>query len=167
VSQPVDKRRILIIDDSETIHVDFRRVLAPEKSKSQGLLDSLEEEIFGTLPRAPAEPEFEVSSALQGQQALALVKQALAEGRPYTLVFLDYQMPPGWNGVETLRQLRRVDPHLPVVFFSAYSNYSWEDITAEFGISPMLVEMRKPFSSMELRRLALSLSDPKAFATIH
>jgi CheY-like chemotaxis protein len=167
VSQPGDKRRILIIDDSEAIHIDFRRVLAPEKSKSQGLLDSLEQEIFGTPPKTPPEPEFDLVSALQGQEALGLVKQGLAEGRPYTLVFLDYQMPPGWNGVETLRQLRRVDPQLPVVFFSAYSDYSWEEITAEFGISPLLVELRKPFSSMEMRRLALSLSDPKRFSTIH
>jgi CheY-like chemotaxis protein len=162
-----EKRRILIIDDSEAIHVDFRRVLTPEKSKGQGLLDSLEQEIFGTPPSKPPEPEFDVVSARQGQEALALLKQAQTEGRPYTLVFLDYQMPPGWNGVETLRHIRRVDPILPVVFFSAYSNYSWEEITAEFGISPMLVEMRKPFSSMELRRLAFALSDPKAFATIH
>jgi CheY-like chemotaxis protein len=167
VSQAGDKRRILIVDDSEAIHIDFRRVLAPEKSKSQGLLDSLEQEIFGTPPSKPAEPEFDLVSAHQGQEALALVKQALAEGHPYTLVFLDYQMPPGWNGVETLRQLRRVDPDLPVVFFSAYSNYSWEEIASEFGITPLLVEMRKPFNSMELRRLALSLSDPKRFATIH
>jgi CheY-like chemotaxis protein len=167
VSQPDTKRRILIIDDSDAIHIDFRRVLTPEKSKSQGLLDSLEQEIFGTPPRAPTEPELDLASALQGQEAVALVKQALAEGRPYTLVFLDYQMPPGWNGVETLRQLRRVDPHLAVVFFSAYSDYSWEEITAEFGISPLLVEMRKPFNSMEMRRLAFSLSDPKGFSTIH
>jgi CheY-like chemotaxis protein len=167
VSQPGNKRRILIIDDSEAIHIDFRRVLTPEKSKSQGLLDSLEQEIFGTPPSGPAEPEFDLVSALQGQEALSMVQQAMAEGRPYTLVFLDYQMPPGWNGVETLRQLRRVDPYLPVVFFSAYSDYSWEEITAEFGISPLLVEMRKPFNSTEMRRLALSLSNPKSYATIH
>lgn len=167
MSQPSHKRRILIIDDSEAIHIDFRRVLAPEKSKSQGLLDALEQEIFGTQPNAPAEPEIDLGSALQGQEALTLVKQALDEGRPYTLVFLDHQMPPGWNGVETLRQLRKLDPSLPVVFFSAYSDYSWEEITAEFGISPLLVEMRKPFNSVEMRRLALSLSDPKRFSTIH
>lgn len=167
MSHPSDKRRILIIDDSESIHIDFRRVLTPEKSKSQGLLDSLEQEIFGTPPSRSAEPEFDLVSALQGQEALALVKQALAEGRPYMLAFLDDDMPPGWNGVETLRELRRVDPHLPVVFFSAYFDYSWDEITAEFGVSPLLVEMRKPFNSMELRRLALSLSDPNRFSTIH
>jgi CheY-like chemotaxis protein len=161
VSQTGDKRRILIIDDSEAIHTDFRRVLTPEKSKRQGLLDSMEEELFGTQRSTPAEPEFDVDSALQGQEAIALVERALAEGRPYTLIFLDYQMPPGWNGMETLRQLRKIAPTVPVVFFSAYSDYSWEQITQEFGSASPLVELRKPFNSLELRHLALTLSAPR------
>jgi CheY-like chemotaxis protein len=161
VSQASNKRRILIIDDSEAIHIDFRRVLTPEKSKGQGLLDSMEEELFGTQLTRPAEPEFDVDSAFQGKEALALVQQALAEGRPYSLIFLDYQMPPGWSGVETLRQLRKIAPNVPVVFFSAYSDYSWEEITQEFGSSPLLVELRKPFNSLEMRHLALTLSAPR------
>jgi CheY-like chemotaxis protein len=164
VSQAGGKRRILIIDDSEAIHVDFRRVLTPEKSVGQGELDTLEEEIFGAPSRAPTEPEFEVDTVFQGQEAVARVRQALAEGRPYALLFLDYQMPPGWNGMETLRQLRKVAPTVPVVFFSAYSDYSWEEITREFGASPLLVELRKPFNSMEMRRLALTLSESAAGA---
>jgi CheY-like chemotaxis protein len=166
VSQTGDKRRILIIDDSEAIHVDFRRVLIPDRSKSQGSLDSLELEIFGTQLTKSAEPEFDVDSALQGKEALALVQQALAEGRPYSLIFLDYQMPPGWSGLETLRQLRKIAPHVPVVFFSAYSNYSWEEITQEFGSSPLLVELRKPFNSLEMRHLALTLSAPRGSSSI-
>jgi CheY-like chemotaxis protein len=167
VSQAGNKRRILIIDDSEAIHVDFRRVLIRKQSRSHGKLDALELEIFGTQHRTPAEPEFDVDSALQGQEALALMRQAQAEGRPYALVFLDYQMPPGWNGVETLRQLRKVNPTVPVVFFSAYSDYSWEEITEEFGGSSPLVELRKPFNSLEMRHLALTLSDPKGPSAAH
>jgi len=160
VSKPVPKRRILVIDDSEAIHNDFRRVLTPEKSKNHGTLEQMEQEMFGTsLRSASPEPEFELDTALQGQEALALVVKAQAQGRPYAMAFLDYQMPPGWNGVETLRQLRKVAPTLPVVFFSAYSNYSWEEITQEFGNSSLLVELRKPFNSMELRKLALSFTD--------
>jgi CheY-like chemotaxis protein len=167
VSQPRNKRRILIIDDSEEIHTDFRRVLTPERSKSQGRLELMEMEIFGMQPSTSAEPEFDVDSAHQGQEALALVRQAQAEGRPYSLVFLDYQMPPGWNGVETLRQLRKVDPTVPVVFVSAYSDYSWEEITEEFGGSSRLIELRKPFDTLEIRRLALTLSEPAGSSAAH
>ena len=49
-------------------------------------------------------------------------------GRPYALVFLDYRMPPGLNGSETLQRLREVAPSLPVVLCSAFSDYSWEEM---------------------------------------
>ncbi len=166
MNQSGTKRRILIIDDSEAIHTDFRRVLTPEKSKSLGKLERMELELFGKQPTS-AEPEFDVDSAHQGQEALALVRQARDEGRPYSLIFLDYQMPPGWNGVETLRQLRQVAPSVPVVFISAYSDYSWEEITEEFGISTRLVELRKPFNSVEMRNLALTLSEQASPSAAH
>ncbi len=161
MSQAGSKRRILIIDDSEAIHTDFRRMLLPEKLAGEEQLDEMELELFGTPLQTPTGPEFEVDTAHQGQEAVDMVRKALAESRPYALIFLDYQMPPGWNGVETLRQLRKVAPTVPVVFFSAYSDYSWEEITQEFGRSPLLVEMRKPFNSLEMVRLAHTLSGAK------
>jgi CheY-like chemotaxis protein len=152
------KRRILIIDDSEAIHTDFRRVLSPKFPSRGKALDLMESEIFGedASDELPLEWEFEVDSAFQGQEALTLVKQAVEAGRPYDLVFLDYRMPPGWNGLETLRRLRQVAPSLPVVFCSAYSDYSWEEILHEFGKSELLVEMRKPFDSHQLRQRTLA-----------
>jgi len=152
------KRRILIIDDSEAIHTDFRRVLSPKRPNRSMKLDLMESEIFGedVSHELPVELEFEVDSAFQGQEALRLVKEAMESGRPYELVFLDYRMPPGWNGLETLRRLREVAPSLPVVFCSAYSDYSWEEILEEFGKSDLLVEMRKPFDSRELRQRTLA-----------
>jgi CheY-like chemotaxis protein len=152
------KRRILIIDDSEAIHSDFRRVLSPKPPDRGPALDLMELEIFGedACHEMPPEWEFEVDSAFQGQEALTLVKQAMEADRPYDLVFLDYRMPPGWNGLETLRHLREVAPSLPVVFCSAYSDYSWEEILQEFGKSELLVEMRKPFDSHELRQRTLA-----------
>ena len=78
----------------------------------------------------------------------------LFRSRPYALAFLDYRMPPGWNGAETLRRLRQVTPTLPVVLCSAYSDYSWAELLKEFGHSPLLRELRKPFNRQEVRRLA-------------
>ena len=69
-------------------------------------------------------------------------------------------MPPGWSGVETLRHLWKAVPSLRVVFCSAYSDYSWGEIVREFGETPQLKELRKPFDSRELRQVALTLSTP-------
>jgi len=163
VSEQVSNRRILVIDDSEAIHKDFRRVLSPERKSSLQELAQLEDELFGvtsTPPLGLSQVVFEVDSAFQGREGLAKVRQALDTGRPYALVFLDYLMPPGWSGVETLREIRKLTATVPVVICSAYTDYSWEDLTREFGAGPLLTELRKPFNHQELYQLALRLTGP-------
>jgi CheY-like chemotaxis protein len=170
MSNPESKRRVLVIDDSESIHRDFRRVLCPEPVKGRDELDLLEETLFGAEGSStPVEGglEFELDSAFQGEEGLAKVEQALAGGRPYAVTFLDYRMPPGWNGVQTLRHLWKVDPRMPVVFCSAYSDYSWEELRREFGELHRLVELKKPFNGRELRRLALELAALQGDSTTH
>jgi CheY-like chemotaxis protein len=162
MSEQARKRRILVVDDSEAIHKDFRRILCPEPVSGRDALAQLEDALFGPSPSrgTPSTQLFELDSAYQGQEGLERVREALAADRPYALVFLDYRMPPGWNGFETLRHLRKVVPSLPVVLCSAYSDYSWKDIIREFGGTHLLAELRKPFNTQELNRLALSLTEP-------
>lgn len=153
------KKRVLVVDDSDAIHRDFLRILCPEQEAGEDEIDQLADELFGApAPRPPDKVVFEVDSAFQGQEGLALVEEALAAGRPYAVLFLDYRMPPGWSGVETLRRLRKVAPTLPVVLCSAYSDYSWEEIVREFGHAQPPLELRKPFNSQELRQLAIRLT---------
>jgi CheY-like chemotaxis protein len=161
VSEQVRKKRILVVDDSEAIHKDFRRILCPEPMGGRDALAQLEEALFGPAPsrEPPSTPLFELDSAYQGQEGLVRVQEALAAGRPYALAFLDYRMPPGWNGFETLRHLRKVAPSLPVVLCSAYSDYSWKEIVREFGENHLLAELRKPFNTQELNRVALTLTE--------
>jgi CheY-like chemotaxis protein len=156
------KRRILVIDDSEDIHKDFVRSLCPEPPRGAAKLAELESALFGDAPVSAGASSglFELDSAFQGQEGLAKVQEAMASQRPYALVFLDYRMPPGWNGFETLRHLRTVAPSLPVVLCSAYSDYSWEEIHKEFGGEHVLTELRKPFNKKELHELALFLTEP-------
>ncbi|QRN93950.1 response regulator [Archangium violaceum] len=163
MSNCVSKKRILVIDDSEAIHTDFRRILCPEPRKSRDDLDELEEALFGSNPaqdHPSSESEFEVDSAFQGQEGVAKVNESLTRGHPYSLIFLDYRMPPGWNGAETLRRLRLVSPSLRVVLCSAYSDYSWGELVQEFGRSQLLTELRKPFNGPQVRQLAISLIGP-------
>ncbi|WNG27473.1 response regulator [Cystobacter fuscus] len=161
MSACASKKRILVIDDSEAIHTDFRRILGPPQRRSQSDIDELEAALFGSAPVRAAvcdENAFEVDSAYQGQEGLAKIQAALMAHRPYSLVFLDYRMPPGWNGAETLRRLREVDPSLGVVLCSAYSDYSWAELMREFRDLKLLKELRKPFNSQEVRQLALKLT---------
>lgn len=148
-------RRILIVDDTVSIHEDFRKILCAD-ADGEPSLDSLEETLFGT-PAAPRQV-FELDSAYQGQEAMALVSQALAANAPYAMVFIDMRMPPGWDGLQTIEQLWNVDPNLQIALCTAYSDYSFEAIEARLKYNDQLLILKKPFDHLEIRQMASALT---------
>ena len=154
------KRRILIIDDQESIHQDYRKIIAPPPAEHGGL-SAVEAELFGGVePSTELECDtYEIDSAFQGEEAVTLVQQSLVDGRPYAVAFVDIRMPPGCDGIQTTRQLWEVDPDLLVVICSAYSDYCWEDIVRELGRTDRFLILRKPFETMEVRQCAAALCE--------
>jgi two-component system, NtrC family, sensor kinase len=148
-------KRILIVDDNPAIHSDFRKVLcAPSKASA---IREAEAVLFGESQTLPA-AEFELDSAHQGQEALEKVQQAHADGKPYAMAFVDVRMPPGWDGIETVWRIWQVYPELQVVICTAYSDYSWEKMTAKLGRTNNLVILKKPFDNVEVLQLAHALT---------
>ncbi|MGB8352867.1 MAG: response regulator [Chthoniobacteraceae bacterium] len=154
---PHKNRRILIIDDNEAIHEDFRKILIPPKSTHD--LDEAEAAIFGEMVPEHEFPEFEIDSAHQGQEGLDLIEKSLRENRPYAMAFVDVRMPPGWDGVETTAKIWEKYPDLQVVICTAYSDYSWEEMLKKLGYSDRLVILKKPFDTIEVLQLAISLTE--------
>ncbi|NNA65125.1 GGDEF and EAL domain-containing protein [Pseudomonas gessardii] len=148
-------RRILIVDDTASIHQDFRKILCAETIAEQ-TLESIEQSLFGTSP--PVHQSYSLDSAYQGQEALALVHQALADNTPYALAFIDMRMPPGWDGLETIEQLWNIDPNLQIALCTAYSDYSFEAIEARLKFNDQLLILKKPFDHLEIRQMASALT---------
>ena len=66
-------------------------------------------------------------------------------------------MPPGLDGIETTARLLREDPDVGIVICSAYSDHSWEEMTAAFGKTDRVLILKKPFDTVEVRQLAHAL----------
>ena len=141
-------RRVLIIDDDESIHTDLCAVLAVSQQFSSG-------ESASVTPI----PQFEIDSAYQGEAGLELVKTAKAGGRPYSLAFVDARLTPGWDGIETTRALLAADDALQVVICMAAPDYSLEGILCDFAGTGRVVLLRNPFDVAEACLLAASLTD--------
>ena len=158
MSLPLDKtnRRILIVDDTPTIHEDFRKILSPQANANDSL-SSAEEALFGS-PVAVSGTSFVLDSAFQGMEALNKVETALAQGQPFAMAFIDMRMPPGWDGLETIERLWRADPKLQVALCTAYSDYSWEDIADRLELGDRLLILKKPFDAIEIRQMASALT---------
>lgn len=148
--------RILVVDDNQAIHEDFRKIL-----EAQPEVESLHQAraaLFGETPLMQALERFELDYADQGQVALALVQMARREGRPYAVAFVDMRMPPGWDGLETVERLWEADGRLQVVICTAYSDHSWAEIAARLGTSDRFLILRKPFDAIEVQQIAASLT---------
>lgn len=151
--------RILVIDDTESIHADFRMTLSPPRADNDLACEAAA--LFGEAPAAggPADMhDFVVDSAFQGKDGYEKVRLALDENAPYAVAFVDMRMPPGWDGLKTIEQLWEIDPELQVVICSAYSDYSWEDIIERLGINDRLLLLKKPFDTAEVSQLAVALT---------
>ena len=154
-----ENRRILVIDDNETIHADFRKIFAGGTAAAE--LNDLEAELFGgpAVAARATHADFQIDSAFQGQQGFAMVQEARQKGTPYSVAFVDVRMPPGWDGVETINRIWQISQNLQTVICTAYSDYSWEQILERLGKNDRLLILRKPFDPVEVQQLACNLPE--------
>lgn len=154
-SEGPSNRRILVADDNPTVHLDLARILVDDPVERR--LDQLEAVAYQT--ETPPELQFELVSAYQGHEAVDLVAHARRAGRPFAVAFIDSSMPPGFDGIETVRRAWQSDPELQVVMCTAYSDKSWREITSTLGAGHNLLMLRKPFDVLEVKQLAFALSE--------
>lgn len=149
--------RILIVDDNEAIHDDFRKVLQNEDTNSD--LQDAAAAFFGKAVESDSTSSFHIQSAYQGREAYEMVTAAVAECRPFSMAFVDMRMPPGWDGVQTIQHLWQVDPQLPIVICTAYADYSFDEMTEQLGHPERWLLLKKPFDHVEVRQLAYGLTE--------
>ena len=155
-------QRLLVVDDNASIHDDFRKVLGAPVHSTQRLAD-LESALFGA--EAPASPRrgngslpFALTFAHQGEEAIELVSREIGAGRSYSVAFVDMRMPPGIDGLETIRRLWDVDPRIHAVICTAYTDHSYREIVRTLGSTDQLLILRKPFDAIEVQQLAHALT---------
>ena len=151
-----DNHRILVIDDTLSIHQDFRKVLDPPNES--GSLEQARAALFGEAPSLPTREHYTLEFAAQGQEGCGMVHSACGEGSPYAMAFVDMRMPPGWDGLETIENIWYIDPDLEIVICTAYSDHPWEDVSRRIGDTDKLLILMKPFNSIEVVQLAQSLT---------
>lgn len=153
------KFRILIIDDNPDIHRDFKTILAFKKT-DDAFLDAMDEKLFGAVRHEESEslPQFEIDSAMQGEVGCELVRESLQQNKPYALAFVDIRIPPGIDGVETIKRILAIDQQIQLVICTAYSDYSFAKIMEKIGRPEKILILKKPFDCAEVRQLAIALT---------
>jgi PAS domain S-box-containing protein len=93
---------------------------------------------------------YEVTIAEDGQQTLALYREALDAGRPFDAVILDLTVPGGMGGKETMRQLVADDPQVRAIVSSGYSN---DPVMANYTTYGFSGAVKKPYLAQEMSQV--------------
>ncbi len=149
-----ENSRLLVVDDDVGVLDTYRTMLGIRKGirATTFRIDEEEEE------DSPI-PLFEIVFANSGEEAVELVSDALIEARPFCGGFFDITMPGGIDGIETIKQIRQLDPNMLCTIVTAYQDRTLEEISALFP-SDKKDEwnyMNKPFNRMEISQRALNM----------
>ena len=148
-----DNNRVLIVDDQKDIHDDFEEMLKPRRDSSADLLAAafLAEEQRNFLP------EFELLHAIGGEEAYAAVAEGRRLRQPIAVAYIDIRMPPGIDGVEAVRQIRKIDREVEIVMMTAYTDKPLPEIVQDMELLHKLLYIRKPFAREEVQQMTLAL----------
>jgi len=113
--------RILVMDDDEMI------------CKVMGIL----------LSKLGFQPEF----AHDGKKTIELYRDALKSDEPFAAAIIDLTIPGGMGGLEAIRELRKIDPHIRAIVSSGYSNNPIMSRYKEHGFKGIAI---KPYSIQSL-----------------
>src|SRR6202140_3986697 len=157
--------RVLVVDDEPGVRDAYRQVLAESdvSQEVQGFRE-LRSRLFSknalerSRAKARSSTTFEPVFCDQARAGVAAVKEALAHGQPFAVVFLDMRMPPGPDGVWAAARIRELDPEIEIVICTAYSDVDPTEIGGIVPPEEKLSYLQKPFHPQEVRHMTISLS---------
>ncbi len=151
--------RILVVDDDTTLIDEYLRCLGEgyEPDSATTTLTDLEKVLFGDEVNESGAARFAVESRNQGAKAVEAVEDAIKTGKKYSIVFLDIRMPPGIDGIEAAKRIRKLDPDVNIVIVTGSISAEIDNLDAEVPPADKIFFFRKPFHAAECRQLAAAL----------
>ena len=149
-----ENRRVLIVDDQKEIHDDFVEMLKP------GFMGASTNELAAAFVLEEDRtflPEFEILGAASGEEACDIIKAKKKSNRPIAIAYIDIRMPPGIDGIETIRRVRKIDRDVEIVIMTAYTDKSLPEIIHNMELLHKVLYIRKPFAREEIQQITLSL----------
>ena len=147
--------RVLIVDDQREIHDDFTEMLRP--TPAQRPADDDLAAAFVDEEETPVLPQFELLHATTGEQAYDIIANGKEWNLPIAVTYMDIRMPPGIDGIETIRRVRAIDRDIEIVIMTAYADRPLSQIVQDMELLHKLLYIRKPFMHEEIQQITLSL----------
>jgi nitrogen-specific signal transduction histidine kinase/CheY-like chemotaxis protein len=92
---------------------------------------------------------YEVDLAVDGKEAIDLYRKSMESGKPYDVVIMDLTIPGGMGGMETIVELKKIDPDVKAIVSSGYAN---DPILADYKKYGFMGMVPKPYKIEELSK---------------
>jgi len=151
--------RILVVDDDALLIDEYLRCLGAdyEPDSATTTLSELEKVLFGDEVDESGAARFTVDTRNQGEPAVEAVEDSIKAGEKYSIVFLDIRMPPGMDGIEAAKRIRKLDPDINIVVVTGSVSAQIDNLDAEVPPADKIFFFKKPFHAAECRQLAAAL----------
>jgi len=152
--------RVLVVDDDQAVLNCYQTVLElrPAPPSDGAEFASLAARLFDDPSAGVERASLDLTVCHQGEEAVGLVRDAVQQGQPFAVAFLDVRMPPGRDGVWTAEQIRAIDPAIQIVVVTGFSDVDPSDIARRIAPADKFLYLAKPFTPGEIRQLADSLT---------
>jgi hemerythrin-like metal-binding protein len=159
-TDPEENRRILAIDDDENLLLQYQQIFSGEKRalvpSAKRLIETLSDGVKQANRTDPPPEEatdndylpYPLDCFLSGEDAVQAVRDTATVQLNYAVALIDIRMASGIGGLEAARQIRKIDQNIQIIFVTAYSDYTSDEIFQQ--ISGAVLWFRKPFHSEEL-----------------
>ncbi len=122
----------------------------PRIGEGRILIMDDEEIVINALGRALKKIGYEVATAKDGQEAIALYKEAEKTGRSFDVVIMDLTIPGGMGGKESIKRLLKINPEIKAIVSSGYSQDPVISNYKKYGFSGVL---SKPYRMEEISEI--------------
>ncbi len=100
--------------------------------------------------------DYKIAGAKNGEEAIAMYKEALNAGEPYSVVILDLTIRGGMGGDEAVEELKKIDPNVKAIVFSGYSN---KPVVANYEEYGFAAKLNKPIKVNQLAKTLREIID--------
>lgn len=149
--QPVENRRILVVDDEVAIGQGIKALLAPEGDNIIPFRRS-SRSAEPAAPTASNRVKYDIVVVTSPAQALEEIEKSIKGGNQFAMGFFDVLLGADIDGIELVKRAQALDPNLYAVFVTAYHDRSVDSINEYLGVdkSDRWDYINKPFTDGEI-----------------